>query len=62
MGKAIADFVGNDAIRGILALVLLCGTLALLFWEHDVPTVLWAMDASALSFYFGVTVGRNGTG
>lgn len=51
--KAMAEFASNDVFRFALAMVLVVGTILLMVLERDIPTVLWAMDASALGFYFG---------
>ena len=59
--NSLVDFVCNDIARVAIALTLLIGTLGLLFVGRQVPDVLWALDSSAVTFYFTVTVLKNGT-
>ena len=49
---AIGTFVNEHLARLALAMVLVVGTLVLLGMRIDVPTVLWTLDATAVTFYF----------
>lgn len=56
---ALAEFLCSDIARVAIALVLLVGTLTLLFQGKDVPNALWGFDGAAIGFYFGGQVAKS---
>ncbi len=56
--KLASTVLNNDLSRLIIALVLIGGTVGLLFLGRDVPMALWTMDGLAAGFFFGVAVGK----
>lgn len=50
--RAITTVFSRETPRMLLALVLVTGTLVLLYAGKDVPPVLWTLDGMAITFYF----------
>lgn len=59
--KAAIDIATENTARFVLALVLIVGTFVLLVLQREVPTVLWAMDASAIGYFVGGASERSRT-
>lgn len=59
MAKAAVDIISDDHARFFLALVLVVGTFVLLFLSRPVPDVLYALDGTAIGFYFGGALVRS---
>lgn len=58
IAKAIYAYAVSDISR-LVALVLLCGgTVLLLVLQREVPTSLWVLDGSVITFFFAVPVGE----
>lgn len=55
----MVNFAAQDLARVLIAVILLCGTFALLLSGRDVPVVLWTLDGSAITFYFAVGIAKN---
>lgn len=53
LAKAAIDIATESTTRFMLALILIVGTFVLLVLQREVPTVLWAMDASVVGFFVG---------
>lgn len=58
MTPSLEQLFMNDGARLLLALLLVGGTLLLLATDRAVPDVLYALDGSAITFFFSVSVAK----
>lgn len=58
-----ALFRESVIFQGLLALMVVGGTFALLLWGHFIPDYIWVLDATVVGYFFGaknLMTARNG--
>lgn len=53
MGERITNVVTRDLARFVICLTLIAGTLVLLIVNRDIPPAIWALDGTAVGWFFG---------
>lgn len=49
----LSSLTWHDFISGLLALLVIVGTMGLLAAQIDIPATLWAFDSAIIAYFFG---------